>query len=140
MKYIICFSILVFLSIAVAAQTDVYERHKKRVAADGWIFMDEKKMFLKQGADEYGIFKVEAGKRYKIFCMSDDGDVRDTDVWVYDLKTKELLGKDTEKDLMAIVDISDGIARSVEIVGKNVKSNNPGHESRFYILITYKLL
>ena len=138
MRVFFCLSFIILFSSSIAAQSDTYERFKKMVIDEGWIFSDDKKMHLKQGETDYGIYKLQPGKEYKIYCMSDDGDVTDGDIWVYNYETKELMGKDVDNARMGIVNITDGKETIVQVIGKNITSKTPGYQSRFYILVVYK--
>ena len=138
MKKILCYCFTMVFTLSLSAQSDGYISFKQKVIDGGWIIEKEKKMYLSQGATDYGMYKLSAGRQYKIFCMSDDADVRDADVWLYDNSNNQLLTKDVENDQMAIVNFYAEHQINVKVLGKNIKSNSPSTDSRFYILVTYK--
>jgi|GEM_PF-7102888 len=137
MKSIITTLLFFFAVLSANAQSGQYEGFKDFISGKGWTFENDKTMSLREGKSDYGIFKLKAGRTYKMFCMSDDPDVKDTDVWVYDSRGEKLLAKDESNEKMGIVTIDVDEDMAVKVLGKNVSSDSNG-SSRFYILIAYK--
>jgi hypothetical protein len=119
------------------AQNGAFNERKAYLRNQGYSILDEFYDDLKEGYTTYRYRNFYASGSYIIFAMSEDTDVEDIDLYVYETNGDEYVS-DYSVRRMAAVDINVLVSREMKIVVKNYKSRTPYYASRCRFLIAYK--
>jgi hypothetical protein len=104
----------------------------------GYTISKEMEVNISEGQTGYSYKTFYEGLTYIVYAMSEDGDVTDIDVYVYDTSDDEILKRDTEADDVAVVSFTPNKEIDGKVVIKNYKSSDPNYESRCRYIIAYK--
>lgn len=77
---------------------------------------------LKEGSSTYEFLTVQSGKSYGIIAYSEEEDVRDVDIFIYDANTGELLERDETSRNHAILEFTAKKNQKLRIIVKNFDS------------------
>lgn len=91
---------------------------------------------LKQGEVGYVWKEFYAGDDYMIVAFSDDGDVKDMDLFIED-EDGDVITKDDDASSVAAVTYTPSKNRKLKVRYKNTRSGTPNYESRCRLLIAY---
>lgn len=123
---------------ATAQRSEYYRERVKNLTNLDYTICDEYNVKIEQGETGYAYRKFESDVSYRIVAFSDDADVTDVDLYVYD-DDGELYKKDDDSEDIAIVEFKPWSGtREFKVVVKNVKSSTPNDESYVYFLIGCK--
>jgi hypothetical protein len=137
MKKIIFLAIVLMISFNVRSQTTDYREYVAYLKQNGYSISAELYADLKQGASATHTKYFSSGLHYIIVACSDDGEVRDLDIYVYD-NDGNVYVKDTKASSFAVVDMTLMFSRNMEVAIKNYSSNYPNYSSRCRFFIAYK--
>ena len=137
MKKTIALTILIGFAQLAFSQTPVYNEAKAYLAYKGFTISKDMYQDLKEGQTTNYTKVFAADLDYIIIAFSDDVDVKDVDVHVYE-NNGTLYGKDSKAKSLAIVEFSLMFERELKIVIKNYKSNTPDYASKCKFIIGYK--
>jgi hypothetical protein len=135
MKQILQF--ICFVALCSFTQQGAYNERKAYLRSQGYAIVDEYYSDLKQGETTYKYRSFSKDGRYVVFAMSEDTDVEDIDLYVYESNGEEYVQDNTVKR-MAAVDINPLVTRELKMVVKNYKSRTPNYASRCRFLVAYK--
>jgi hypothetical protein len=119
------------------AQSGAFNERKAYLRNQGYTILDEFYDDLKEGYSTYRYRNFYSSGSYIIFAMSEDTDVEDVDLYVYETDGDEYISDHTVRR-MAAVDVNVLVSREMKIVVKNYKSRTPSYASRCRFLIAYK--
>ena len=133
--------ICVMLSISVFAfsqnGTSDYNEVLSLLKDKGYTISTEQVADLKQGETAYHFKTFYNNLDYVIVAMSDDDDVSDVDIYLYEDNGDEYT-KDTDTKNVAVVKMSPLVTREMKIVIKNYASNSPNYASKCRFVVAYK--
>lgn len=114
-----------------------YARVLTMLKANGYTISQEKYSTLEEGESAYGYKEFFAGNDYKIVAISNDANVTDIDLFVYDEDESDYTS-DTKASEVAIVNFHPLSTREMRIEIKNVSSDTPDDESTCRYVVAYK--
>jgi len=103
----------------------------------GYSISTEQVADLKQGETAYHFKTFYKNLDYVIVAMSDDDDVSDVDVYLYEEDGDEYT-KDTDTKNVAVVKMSPLVTRDMKVVIKNYASSSPNYASKCRFVVAYK--
>ena len=138
-KLFLLLSGILFIATQASAQkSEYYNERVKNLKNLGYAICDEYNVKVEQGETGYAYRSFESDVSYRIVAFSDDADVSDVDLYLYD-DDGELYKKDDDQEDIAIVEFQPWSGtRKFKVVVKNVKSRTPNDESYIYFLIGCK--
>ena len=77
------------------------------------------------------------GLEYVIFAISEDGDVQDLDVYIYN-SDGSVFKKDNDYSNIGLIEYSPTIDITRKCVVKNFKSNDPYYPSKCWLVVAYR--
>ena len=120
------------------AQGERYKKAKQELIDMGYTIATEMKVTCKEGTTGYSYRTFYSNLDYVVFGISDDGDVKDIDLYIYK-SDGTLFEKDADnQDLAVLTFTSDEEIADAKIVIKNYKSNDPDYESVCRYVVAYK--
>ncbi len=128
-----------FLSLGVKAQS-ASEDYKEAIAIlkdKGYSISTEQYAYLKEGETAYNMKTFYANLDYVIVAMSDDDNVNDVDIYLYDDDGSEY-SKDADSKSVAVLTVSPLVTREMKIVIKNYSSSTPDVTSKCRFVVAYK--
>ena len=129
--------IAILFSGTAFAQTPVYNEAKAYLTYKGYSISKDMYADLKEGETTSYTKTFSANLDYIIIALSDDTDVKDVDVFLYETNGTEYT-KDSKAKSMAIVEFSLMFERELKVTVKNYKSNSPTYASKCKFIIGYK--
>jgi hypothetical protein len=129
----LCTSVLAFSQSGSSEYRQVLSLLKDK----GYSISTEQVADLKQGETAYHFKTFYKNLDYVIVAMSDDDDVTDVDVYLYEEDGDEYT-KDTDTKNVAVVKMSPLLTRDMKVVIKNYASNSPNYASKCRFVIAYK--
>lgn len=140
MRKLLFFSVAFILLFCARsqAQTARYRQALQKLESMGYTISKEMMVNISEGQTGYSYKTFYEGLTYIIYAMSEDGDVQDIDVYVYDTSDDGILKRDTEADDIAVVSFTPGRDIEGKVVIKNYKSDDPKYESKCRYIIAYK--
>jgi len=114
-------NILLLNSLSVSAQKKSEdERYADFVAyiksSTGYAIDNEYFTYVRQYGTLEKNFWLYGGRKYKIFCFSASGNIKDLDAHIYDYETNELIAKHTKVHPLGIVDVDVKETRRVKVI------------------------
>jgi hypothetical protein len=127
-----------FISLAAItkAQGYKYELVREYFKDHGYAIGQEWNCPLKEGEYFTKTFKFESGITYDIVALSEDNDVLDVDMQLFE--DGELYTGDTKSSAYAEVAFTPQEDRTLTIKTKNYSSKTPYYASKVYFMIAYK--
>lgn len=123
---------------ASAQKSEYYQERIKNLKNLGYAICDEYNVKIEQGETGFAWRTFESDVSYRVVGFSDDADVTDVDLYLYD-DDGELYKKDDDNEDIAIVEFQPwSSTRKMKVVIKNVSSRTPNDESYCYFLIGCK--
>jgi len=135
-KILIACALMVTANQAATAQTN-YETYKKTLEDQGYTIAEDKYCDLSEGQTCKTTHTFYHGNDYKVVAFSNDGNVTDIDVYLYD-SDGDQVDKDVDATDLAVVNFSPAKSGEYKIVWKNYASNTPKTESRVRCFVVYK--
>jgi len=135
-KFLITSALLIVASMAATAQTN-YDTYKQTLIDNGYTIADDKYCDLSEGQTCKAFHTFYHGNDYKVVAFSNDGDVTDIDVYLYDADG-DVVDKDADATDLAVVNFSPTKTGEYKIIWKNYASNSPKTESRVRCFVAYK--
>lgn len=140
MKRILILFLFIVLSIGAFSQnpTKIYEI-KGYLVGLGYT-VDENNVWsqtLKQDENFYCFKHFSPGLNYVIFAFSEDNDVLDLDVYIYN-SDGTIFKKDNDSENCALVEYVPSIDIVRKCVVKNYRSNTPYYASKCWLVVAYK--
>jgi hypothetical protein len=139
-KLLFLFAVLIFFGTSTKIMSqgwDDYYKIKNALIENGFTVSKDVYQDLKEGET----FKLEkdfySGNDYVLVAFSIDGDVKDVDLYVYELDG-DLYIKDATDANYALVEMSPQYSRNMTIKVKNYKSQTPSYLSKCLLLVAYK--
>lgn len=114
-----------------------YSQVKNMLLADGYTISQELYADLQEGGTTYKWKTYTEGNDYIIVAVSDDDDVLDLDLYLYN-SNLDLYDSDDERDDIAIIHYSPYYTKQMKVVVKNSSSYNAGYAHRCKFIIAYK--
>jgi len=136
-KLLITCVLMATVSMAATAQTN-YETYKRTLENNGYTIAYDGYCDLSEGQTCKAFHTFYKGNDYKVVAFSNDGDVTDIDVYLYEKNGDDQIDKDADATDLAVVNFSPSYTRECKIVWKNYASNSPKTESRVRCFICYK--
>lgn len=130
---LLCTTMFAFSQSGSAAYHEVLSLLKDK----GYSISTEQVADLKQGETAYHFKTFYQNLDYVIVAMSDDDDVTDVDIYLYEQNGDEYT-KDTDTKNLAVVKMSPLVTRDMKIVIKNYASNSPNYGSKCRFVVAYK--
>jgi hypothetical protein len=130
-------ALIAAFSIQIHAQS-VYQKARDKIEGMGYTISKEMEVNISEGQTGYSYKTFYEGLTYIIYAMSEDRDVSDIDIYVYDTSDDEILKRDAEDDDVAVVSFTPNRDIEGKVVIKNYKSSDPNYESRCRYIIAYK--
>lgn len=137
MKTIKIFIISLTLLCSSIANASFYTEAKQMALDDGYTIVDEKYGDISEGGYIYDFRTMYAKLNYIIVAESQDADVEDVDIIVYN-EDGVISHKDIDKDSIALINFTAGFTRTVKIEVINYKSKTPKYQSRCRYFVAYK--
>ena len=135
-KFLLLFVMLIAFICATTAQTK-YETQKANLEQFGFEIGLERQGNIKEGDSFSHIVEFGPDTEYAIIACSNDPDVRDIDIFVYDSAGK-LVKKDEDTDSIPIVTLTVEWETNYKIVIKNYSSRTPYYDSLCRMAIGYR--
>jgi hypothetical protein len=132
----LCIS-LIAITMCSYSQSNTYNERKAYLRNEGYTIFEEFYEDLREGNLMFKDRTFYKNGTYIIFAMSEDTDVEDVDLYVYETNGDQYTS-DNSVRRMAAVDINLMVSRELRIVVKNFKSRTPNYASRCRFLIAYK--
>ena len=139
MKKLIMLFLFILVGFGAFSQyPQVYYNAVQLMREKGYSVADANSFYgnIKQGEIIYANKTFYSGFKYAIVAISEDGDVRDIDAYLYYLNG-ELLIKDTNIDDVAIIYLEPSYDITMQVQCKNYRSDTPNYASRCWILIGF---
>jgi len=136
-KTLLLIALIASSSMLASAQT-AYQKARNKIEEMGYTISKEMEVNISEGQTGYSYKTFYEGLTYIIYAMSEDNDVSDIDVYVYDTSDNEVLKRDTENDDIAVISFTPNREIEGKVVIKNYKSSDPNYESRCRYIIAYK--
>lgn len=129
--------LITFSSITGYPQGSTLDQITSALKAENYLIVENRYANLKQGEISYQFRTILQGLSYIFIAYSEDIDVRDIDVYLYD-SDGSVLKSDTKVINLAAVAITPSYSREIKIVMKNYKSFTPNYASLCRYIIAYK--
>lgn len=136
-KLFLLAALIAIFGLQSFAQSDRYKDGVKKLKELGYTIADEMKVNISEGMTGYSYRKFYGSLTYAVFAISEDKDVVDLDVYVYD-EDGEVVEKDADESDIAVVTFKTGTDTNGKIVIKNYKSKDPKYESLCRYVVAYK--
>jgi hypothetical protein len=136
-KNILLFALLFIPGLQSFAQSDRYLEGVKKIEKLGYTIADEMNVNISESMTGYSYRHFYGSLNYVVFAISEDKDVTDLDVYVYD-EDGEVIEKDADESDMAVISFNTGRDMEGKIVIKNYKSNDPDYKSLCRYVVAYK--
>ena len=136
-KLLLLFSLTLGLSISMLAQGPLYKEMKALLKSEGYTISEEYYSDLAEGAFFYNTKMFYTDNHYLIVALSDDADVQDVDLYLYEEDGSEY-EKDTDTDAMAVIHFEPVVGRTMKMSVKNYDSDTPNYESRCWLIVAFK--
>ncbi len=114
-----------------------YQELKVLLRLDGWTISTEQYAYLKQGESAYFYKTFQNALDYIIVGISDDNDVTDIDLHLYNSDGSEY-DKDDTPDAAAEIWVSPYYTGQLRLTIKNAGSNTPHYASKCRFVIAYR--
>ena len=138
-KIVILASAFFLFALGVKAQSASAD-YKEAIALlkdKGYSISTEQYAYLKEGETAYNLKTFYANLDYVVVAMSDDDNVNDVDIYLYDDDGSEY-AKDADSKSVAVLTVSPLVTRDMKVVIKNYSSSTPGTTSKCRFVIAYK--
>lgn len=135
-KSILFLIICLFVVSNMKSQTPAYYQAQGMSKANGYNIGTEQYGTASQGNTVYSWLDFNPGD-YMILALSDDSDVKDVDIFVYD-EYGNLVIKDADDSPVAAVAFHCDYYKRYKVVMKNYKSNDPNYASILRFYVAYK--
>lgn len=132
--FLVCFAAI---SLGGKSQGYSLDEIKDWVEEKGYTIATTQYATLKEGETAYHYRNLYSTREYIIVAFSEDKDVKDVDVFLYDDDGSELR-KDADASSLAIVKFSPSYTREMKIVIKNCRSYTPSYASTCRFVVAYK--
>jgi len=138
-KILLILSLIVIsiCSFAQPAQSDAYRSKKYWAVEHGYTINQDKYGYIVKGDYIYESYTFYAGTTYLIYAMSEDDDVTDVDIYLYNTNGSIYI-KDSTKDSDAAVVFTPDYNIVLKVVVKNYISYDPYNKSLCRFFIGYK--
>ena len=136
-KLLLLIALITFFGLQSFAQSDRYKEGVKKLKELGYTIADEMKVNISEGMTGYSYRKFYGSLKYAVFAISEDKDVIDLDVYVYN-EDGEVVEKDADESDIAVVSFKTGYDTDGKIVIKNYKSKDPDYKSLCRYVVAYK--
>lgn len=136
MKKFFLMLVLLISSLTMFSQTTDYDYYKNYYRNAGWNIGLEQYGTATQGSTVYSYVNFYSGYNYKVIAMSNDRDVTDVDIYIYQ-SDGTLFTKDADASRLAIVTFSCSLSQQVKIVVKNYASRTPNYASTLRFFVAY---
>jgi hypothetical protein len=130
----VCF----FSAITCFSQSCKYNDYLEVLRNKGYSISKEIKVSLSEDETGYYWKTFAKGLDYIIVAASDDEDVSDVDLYLYDDDGSTLKVKDTDVSSLAVVSFTPNYERSMKIIVKNYKSSTPSFSSTLRFIVAYQ--
>lgn len=130
-------ALFVLFAATAFAQSQRYQDGVQKLKDMGYTIADEMKVNISEGMTGYSHRHFYGSLKYAIFAVSEDKDVIDLDIYVYD-ENGEVYEKDTDESDIAVITFKTGYDMDGKIVVKNYKSNDPDYKSLCRYVVAYK--
>lgn len=125
------------LGLTGYAQSPRYLEAKALLRESGYTIYDEKTYSLKKGQKASYTRQFYSSSEYVIVGLSDDGDVSDIDIKLYET-SGELYKKDTATDAVPWVSFDPSVSRSMKIEVLNYDTSTPNYASPIRLIVAGK--
>lgn len=131
--------IILFVSVAssVIGQVTKEKEVKAWLRSEGYTIATEQYANITKGNTAYYWKSFSAGTEYKVIGWSEDNDVTDIDLYIYE-EDDELYASDTKVDALPEIEFELLFSRDLKVVIKNTTSSTPNYESKISFIIAYK--
>lgn len=137
MKKLLFISCFILSTTLALAQGNSYREVKAYLRREGYTISNDLYADLRQGNTSYYHKTFYAGLSYIIVALSDDRDVRDVDVCLYE-SNGDKYECDTDTEVAAAITFSPSFQRTMRVEIINYRSNTPNYASRCRYIIAYK--
>ncbi len=133
----IIFITFFFTSIASLHAQHVGSELRAYLRKEGYSISTEQYAYLSKGEKAGHTKTFYDGTQYAIVAYSENSDVKDVDIYLYD-EDGSLLVKDTDSDTFAIISYTPYTTREMRAVIKNYDSYSSTKEYKCEFIIAYK--
>ncbi len=141
MKNIICLIVAALLHFnhidAQPTGSTTYNEIRAILRNNGWSITEERYGTAQQGNTIYSYIPFYSDRKYLIFSFSEDTDVKDVDLYVYE-DTGELYASEIENAATASLKFDVYATRTMKVVVKNCRSLTPNYASTLKFIIAYR--
>lgn len=128
---------IVFITSKSFAQSETYLRELRVLKSYGYTIGDEEKVNCVEGGTGYYYHTFSKGLTYIIVGCSDDENVSDVDLFLYDLDGNELK-RDTDVSNLAMLSFVPNYDVRLKVVIMNYKSSTPDFASTCRFVVAFK--
>ncbi len=136
MKSLFVLLILVMFPVFSCCQAAIFPEVLAYMRANGFTIVSDKYAYLKQGETSSYSEAFSKGRNYIICTGSDDSNVNDTDVTVYN-SDGSIYMSDNESSKAATLTFEPAFTRSMTVTMKNYASSTPNSASNIRTVIAY---
>ena len=136
-KKLLTITVIALTVLSISAQSLKYKSLRNEIINYGYTISLERYADLRQGNIAFDWKTFYAGYEYVIFACSDDDDVIDMDVALFD-GYGNLYQEDGKNEYFAYLKLTPYLTQDMKIVVKNDISNTPYYASRCRFIVAYK--
>lgn len=135
MKKLILTLLLIITSLTLFSQS--YSSYKNYIVSNNYTILADKYEYITEGSYIYSYKIFYAGHKYIILATSDDTDVRDIDLYLYN-PDGTIFMKDNDDSNLALIQFIPAYTLEMKIAVFNIKSYTPSYSSLCKFFIAYK--
>ena len=136
-KKLLLLAVIVFIASKSFAQSEIYLKELRVLRSYGYTIGDEEKVNCVEGGTGYYYHTFSQGLSYIIVGCSDDENVSDVDLFLYDDDGNELK-RDADTSKLAILSFVPNYDVRLKVVIKNYKSATPYFASTCRFVVAFK--